>query len=463
VRFHAPMLTQGQTRWSTPPSFVMQHSFLVDALVRSLLAGEQTPDLLFERCSETLGCRWRWLRPLAQRYLTKFGNKRPRCREVVLFLRNDAALRRAWAKYSDELTVVELLTPPQKMLPARTAWDVPAIESTGDLAKWLGLNPGELRWFADLKELGYKQAEQRLQHYHYRIVAKRSGNIRLIESPKPRLKDLQRQILIWILEKVPPHPSVHGFVQGRSIKTFVAPHVARRIVFRIDLQDFFPTLGGVRIQNAFRALGYPESVADLLGGICTNATPRNVWTDLESTLEGEAVNEAQRLYARPHLPQGAPTSPALANLCFYRVDCRLNALAKSSGTSYTRYADDLAFSGDEQFARRAERFGLHVAAVLLEEGFRVNHRKTRIMRQGVCQRLAGIVTNQRMNPPRRDFDRLKALLTNCARHGPASQNRESRPHFREYLRGKISFAEMINPAKAKKLRSIFEKIQWEEF
>ena len=437
----------------------MQHSFLVEALARSLLAGEATADLLFSRCSVTLGLRWRWLRPLTQRYLKKFGTAtRPRHREVVLFLHNDVGLRRAWLKYSDEFAVAEFLAPQQEMLPAREVWKVPAIESTGDLAKWLGLDPGELRWFADLKGLAYKQSEPGLQHYHYRVMEKRSGSVRLIEAPKPRMKDLQRQILRWILEKIPEHPAVHGFVRGRSIKTFAAPHVGRSIVLRMDVQEFFPTIGGVRIQNVFRTLGYPEAVADLLGGICTSATPRDVWRDVGSEIEVACLSEASRMYARPHLPQGAPTSPALANLCFYRIDCRLSGLAKSTGASYTRYADDLAFSGDEEFAKCAERFASHVAAVLLEEGFRVHHRKTRLMRQGVQQHLAGLVTNQKINVARRDFDQLKALLTNCARHGAESQNRDGRPNFREYLQGRVGFVEMVNPQKGRRLRAILERI-----
>lgn len=349
------------------------------------------------------------------------------------------------------------------MLPVRAAagWEIPAIDSTGDLAKWLGVDPGELRWFADLKGLGYKQREPRLEHYHYRVLAKRFGSVRLIEAPKSRLKDLQRQILRWILEKVPPHPAVHGFVTGRSIRTFVAPHVGKRVVLRMDLRDFFPTFGGVRIQNMFRTLGYPEAVADLLGGICSNRTPLNIWKDSGPGIDVERLAELRRLYARPHLPQGAPTSPALANICCYRLDCRLRALAESAAATYTRYADDLAFSAGPDFERRVERFAAHVGAVLLEEGLRVNHRKTRVMREGVRQHLAGLVTNGKANVRRSDFDRLKAALTNCVRFGPESQNRERRSDFRSHLRGRVSFVEMINPVKGKRLRTIFEQIRWE--
>jgi RNA-directed DNA polymerase len=98
-----------------------------------------------------------------------------------------------------------------------------------------------------------------------------------------------------------------------------------------------------------------------------------------------------------------------------------------------RQGPHLTFSGDATFERMVDRFSSHVAAILMEEGFTVHHRKTRVMLQGVRQHLAGLVTNQRMNVMRPDFDHLKATLTNCVRLGPAAQNRESHPFFRSHL------------------------------
>jgi hypothetical protein len=107
-----------------------------------------------------------------------------------------------------------------------------------------------------------------------------------------------------------------------------------------------------------------------------------------------------------------------------------------------------------------ERFSTHVAAILVEEGFNVNHWKTRIMRQGVQQRLAGLVANQRLNVRRSDFDRLKATLNNCVRHGPESQNRIAHPPFRAHLDGRVGWVESVNPAKGQRLRAVFEQIRW---
>jgi len=441
---------------------------LVNALARSMAAGAPSIEQIIARGSRTLGRRWRWLRPLAQRYLDAFaGQTRHRHRDVVQFLLRDGGFRRAQSRHFRELTVAQWLTESQRMQPvaAATAWDVPAVESAGALADWLLLDHGELAWFADLKGLGYKRNQPRLRHYYYQVKTKRSGGIRLIEAPKVRLKKLQRRILAGILDKIPAHPAAHGFLRGRSIKTFVAPHVGQRVVLRMDLQDFFPSIAGARIQALFRTMGYPESVANLLGGICTNVTPADVWKAAarrEGALDIPALQlrEARALYSRPHLPQGAPTSPALANLCAYRVDCRLAGLAKAVGAEYTRYADDLAFSGGEAFARCVERFATHVAAILQEEGFRVHHRKTRVMRQGVRQHLAGLVANRRMNVMRADFDRLKAILTNCVRLGPNSQNRDAHPYFRAHLEGRVGFVEAINPGKGRRLRAVFEQIKW---
>ena len=126
----------------------------------------------------------------------------------------------------------------------------------------------------------------------------------------------------------------------------------------------------------------------------------------------------------------------------------------------TRIRYDLAFSGGEDFERYVERFSTHVAAILHDEGLPVNFRKTRIMRQGVRQQLAGLVANERVNVRRRDFDQLKATLTNCVRLGPVSQNREGHADFRAHLDGRVGFVEMINLEKAKRLRLIFDQIEW---
>jgi hypothetical protein len=428
-------------------------------LAKTMLAGEPTVGAIQDRCARLLGHKWRWLGPLARRYLKQFAAQtRPRRRDVVAFLVNDEGFERARWTYRDRLRVVDWLGEPQQMQPVVAAkdWGVPKIETVGALADLLGVEASELEWFADLKGLtGRGKVGGRLCHYSYRVLAKTSGSVRLIEAPKGRLKQMQRRILAGILEQVPMHDAVHGFVKGRSIQTFAAPHVGRRVVLRMDLRDFFPSFRVARVAAFFRTAGYPERVAERLAGVCTNAAPSSVWAGCDVDWE------TRQLYRRPHLPQGAPTSPALANAMAYRLDCRLSGLARAAGAAYTRYADDLAFSGDKEFARGVERFAVHAMAVAMDEGFAVNPRKTRVERQGVRQRLAGLVVNSHINVARDEFDRLKALLTNCVRHGPADQNREGHPSFQEHLRGRVGFVESVNPARGAKLRAIFERIVWE--
>jgi hypothetical protein len=428
------------------------------ALSAAFLTNQLAVDGLVDRGSHLLGRRWPWLRPLARRVCIAFGvGMRPRELVLTRFLLADDGFLTACREH--ELQIVNrlaasLMTP----VSAASEWELPAIRSPGELADWLGITVNALDWYADLKTFEYKRNHGPLRHYHYRALEKGLGKIRLIEAPKQRLKSLQRRVLTDILDRLPPHAAVHGFRRGRSIKSFAAPHSGRHVVLRIDLEEFFPSISVARIRALFRTAGYPERVADLLAGLCTNATPDDIWANVRQP--AAPMHEIPRLYARPHLPQGAPTSPALANLCAYRLDCRLASLADSAGAVYTRYADDLAFSGGDDFARAAGRFQLHACAIAMEEGFRVQHRKTRIMRPGVRQRLAGMVVNDHLNVSRTDYDQLKATLTNCVRHGPETQNRTGCENFHAHLVGRVSFVEMVNPARGQRLRTLLEQIKW---
>jgi hypothetical protein len=107
-----------------------------------------------------------------------------------------------------------------------------------------------------------------------------------------------------------------------------------------------------------------------------------------------------------------------------------------------------------------DRFLAQAAAIAAEEGFRVHHRKTRVMRQGVRQQVAGVVVNRKPNYARDEFDRLKAILTNCRRLGPESQNREGHLSFREYLTGRVEHVRTLNAPRGGKLRVILDAIQW---
>lgn len=334
----------------------------------------------------------------------------------------------------------------------------PPLSTQADLADWLGLPVDQLDWLADERR-GHARAEDgKLQHYRYTLVRKQGGKTRLIEAPKPRLKAIQRRILHEILDLVPPHRCANGFVAGRSCLTGAQVHAGEAVVVTFDLSQFFPSIGLARVHGIFRCLGYPWAVARRLAGLCTTITPTAVLRRLPA---GERADwQVQTLYRARHLPQGAPTSSALANLLAWTLDRRLHGLARVMEANYTRYADDLAFSGGAEFANGIDRFGRAVAAIVHEEGFSLNAAKTRVMPRSGAQRVTGIVVNEHCNVGRAEFDTLKAVLHNCVRTNPASQNRAMVPDFRAHLGGRVSWVEQINPLRGAKLRRLYDRIDW---
>lgn len=451
-----------RTRWvGGPPALSSSGSprSIAEALSAVFTGGIWTVDALVDRGALILRRRGRWLRPLARRVLAHFGEgRRPRSILIVDYLLKDAGFWRAWETHRPKLRFdrwphAEMIAP----VGPPSTWAIHPLATPADLEAFLEIDSRHLDWFADPAGLSAKTAIGPLRHYRYEWRTKRSGEPRLIEAPKAELKRIQRRLLAGILDRIPPHEAAHGFRAGRSILTFAEGHVGRRVVLKMDLRDFFASIAAARILSIFLTAGYPEPVARLLTGLSTCRAPHEV---LRSAGRPADLRRLRDLYGKRHLPQGAPTSPSLANLSAFRLDARLSGLAHASGGHYTRYADDLVFSGDDTFARHVERFALHAASVALEEGFEVNHRKTRFMRTGARQQIAGVVINQHPNIRRGDFDRLKAILHNCARHGPGSQNREASEDFRAHLAGRIAHVSMLNPERGRRLKDVFEHITW---
>ena len=335
---------------------------------------------------------------------------------------------------------------------------IPALTTLGELGQWLGQPPEQLDWLSDERRGHGRAVKPPLQHYRYTFVSKRDGKLRLLEAPKPRLKAIQRRILDAILFAVPVHRCANGFVAGRSCLSGAQVHAGEAVVASFDLAQFFPSIGLARIHGIFRCLGYPWAVARRLAGLCTTVTPSAVFQLLPASQRPD--RRLQALYGVPHLPQGAPTSPALANLLAWTLDRRLHGLARTAGANYTRYADDLAFSGDTTFASGLERFRNTLETILHEEGFSLNTAKTRIMPRHARQCVTGIVVNDHCNIARTTFDTLKAILHNCAVNGPVAQNRAKVPDFRGHLAGRIAWVAQINPQRGAKLWSLFERIDW---
>ena len=344
----------------------------------------------------------------------------------------------------------------------RNPWHLPVLHGLDDVGRFLRLGAGELEWFADGRHLARGVAAPPLQHYRVATRLAPSGAVRVLEAPKPRLKAVQRLLLARVLHGVPPHDAAHGFRPGRSVATFAAPHAGQAVVLRMDLEGFFASVSAGRVYGVLRTAGYPEPVAHCLTGVCTTVLPRSAWARVPRPADEllEAHWRLGRRLAVPHLPQGAPTSPALANLAAHRLDVRLTALAGAWGGAYTRYADDLAFSGGRGWGRGTSRLVDAVAAIAASEGFRVNDRKTAVLPRAGRQVLGGLVVNERPHVGRAEVDLLKAVLHNCVRSGPSSQNREGVADFRGHLTGRVAWVSQHDAARGARLRAALDAVDW---
>jgi RNA-directed DNA polymerase len=340
----------------------------------------------------------------------------------------------------------------------RFDWPVARVDSPPELADALELSDGQLAWLSDVKGLERTVTTERLRNYRYAAVPRRSGLPRVIEAPKLRLKEVQRWVLREILDRVPVHHAAQGFTRGRSVVSHARYHSGQLMVLRLDLVDFFASVSAGRVFGLFRTAGYDPAVAHLLTGLTTNVVPQHVWNVVHaaSSAPVPATFRLGRALATPHLPQGAPTSPALANLAAFRLDRRLSGLAGAQGLRYSRYADDLAFSGARMRRGGADLTAL-VATIVREEGFAIHPDKTVLRTRSARQSVCGIVVNAAPNVTRAEYDRLKAILHNAARHGPAGQGLAGR---QAELQGHIAWVASLNPAHGEKLARRFAAIDW---
>ena len=219
---------------------------------------------------------------------------------------------------------------------------LPVFHTPEQLADWIGLPLNKMAWLVH-RFSGGRPDTVKEAHYHFHWVNKRQGGWRLIEAPKSTLKLVQTKILHELLDKIPVHSNAHGFAAGRSIVTNARPHVGQELLVKFDLANFYTTVTFARVVAVYRSLGYSREAAIWLGLLTTSSVPGNLGFDQQ----GPYVIVD---YMRRHLPQGAPTSPALANLSAFGMDVRLSGLAKSYEAKYTRYADDLTFSGPAELS-----------------------------------------------------------------------------------------------------------------
>jgi hypothetical protein len=264
------------------------------------------------------------------------------------------------------------------------------------------------------------------RYYRSFSIPKRSGGDRRIDTPRVFLKVVQW----WILDRVVtpyseanlPDP-VCAFRPGRSIRDAALPHVGARFVVRFDLSDFFGHVSATMVESVYRQIGYTAGSCLLLTGL--------------TTLAGA-------------LPQGAPTSPALANVAFSPCDSRLLRIALRYGMAYTRYADDLFFSGHELPSRRLLT---HIAEAIGRHSFRVNKTKTRVMGPNERRAITGLVVSDRAQPPRKLRRALRARFHQAGRY--PDKFVESAPS----LLGWASYISMFDPVLGAKYHSVARIVQ----
>jgi retron-type reverse transcriptase len=320
-----------------------------------------------------------------------------------------------------------------------SAGGLPVWRTPADVARALDVSIGALR------QLAFHAEASPVSHYVQFDVPKKTGGVRRLAAPLPRMAHAQRTILTQILERVvaarPLHPAAHGFVADRSTVTNARPHVAQDLILNIDLADFFPSIRFGRVRALFSSFGYSGAVSTVLALLCTECARVAVPSP-------EDAGKKLWIATTPRaLPQGACTSPLLSNLICRRLDARLTALAHKRGYTYTRYADDLTFSARGEACAGVRALQLTVAHIAHDEGFAVRPDKTRVLRKNARQEVTGVVVNATPHLARDEVRRLRAIVHDVEKRGWDAANREGLAHFPSWLRGRLAYLQMIDPVR----------------
>ena len=270
--------------------------------------------------------------------------------------------------------------------------------------------------------------------YSYFRIPKRGGGSRVIASPSPALKAVQDWLHRHVTTALPAHDAAHGFVPGRSIVSNAKPHVAAGLILKLDIEDFFGRVRRGRVYRVFRRAGYASDVADLLASLTT----------LRSTL-----------------PQGAPTSPALANVAAYGLDARLSGLARKRQCRYTRYADDITLSGSRDLDWSAIR--RQAELIMRDEKFRPNEAKMRFVSGKRRQLVTGVVVNEKLNWPRATRKWIRQEIYFLSKHGVDDHLRRrgvTPARYKEFIYGHVYALNSVRPDEAAQHLAQLDAVDW---
>ena len=282
-------------------------------------------------------------------------------------------------------------------------------------------NPAHLAALVGYKREFLKKAALHT-YYFYRDfdITKKNGKKRAISEPLPSLKEIQVWILKDILEKVPVNPFAKAYKPKTSLTENLKFHKNQPKVFTLDLENFFPSIKIELVEKVFLELGYSKMVSNLLTKLCTRDNA---------------------------LPQGAPTSPYLSNLIFKEADALIADFCKQQKIRYTRYADDLTFSGDFD-----ENELLNLVTKSIENlNLHINQSKTKLMTPDKRQTVTGIVVNDKPQVAFNKRNELRQAMYYIKKFG-FDEHRVykeiKQANYLEHLLGKINFVLQINPQDA---------------
>ncbi|WP_101688595.1 retron St85 family RNA-directed DNA polymerase [Dysgonomonas massiliensis] len=266
------------------------------------------------------------------------------------------------------------------------------------------------------------------KHFYYDFtIKKRNGDDRVISAPFPSLKYTQKWIYQNILAKAPISPHAKGFVPNLSLLNNAEPHLHQNAILQMDIANFFPSISWKRVYNVFKNIGYNNRISAALTNLCCKHNS---------------------------LPQGAPTSPILSNIILSKLDKRLSKLAEKHSLTYTRYADDITFSG---YIIPNELINI-ISYIIEDEGFIVNNNKTRIARGNKKKIVTGIsVNSEYLTIPRKKKREIRQAIYYIKTKGLSSHMENinnSDPIYIYRLLGYLNFWKFIEPENSYVIDSI---------
>ena len=334
---------------------------------------------------------------------------------------------------------------------------VPAILTLGHLAFRMDVSHRYLR------SVIAKRSGELYREFHIR---KRSGGLRRIVVPTPKLMAVQRWITREILRDRPVHDACFAYVPRRSIVDCARRHVGAGWLLKLDIHDFFESIPERSVYRLFRSLGYQPLVSFELARICTRP-----WIDppvgrRQRRTVANWLHRGIEVYRRQltgYVPQGAPTSPMLSNLVCRPLDEELSAFALREGLVFTRYSDDLTFSGPTSgFSRlRARQLVAEIRRILVRHRFRMHEGKISIVPPGGRKVVLGLlVDRERPRLSRELRSRLEDHVRGIELFGIAAHAEDrgfaSKTGMINHIAGLIRFARDVETVFADTLRARFE-------